>query len=372
MKIVILLIMLTVILGANFYVFYRLVRMLPPVGILRWLLIALGVLLVASFLVIFVLRDAIPEGMISILYTVGTSWFFMSIYFVLVFLILDIIRVTHLLPVEKFMYNSWSGFGIIVGLVIAVMTLGYIKYQNKARVELNLSIAKPGGNVSSAPLKIVMISDLHLGYTIGAKEFSRWVDLVNKENPDIVLIAGDAIDNNIRPVREQNMGELFKNIRSKYGIYMAVGNHEYISGLSESLHFLRDAGVNVLRDSSVLINNQFYVVGRDDRSNPGRLELKELVAGLDHSKPIIVLDHQPYTLEKTENARVDLQLSGHTHHGQLWPISWITQAIYEKAHGYLLKGNSHIYVSSGIGIWGGKFRIGTQSEYVVINLSTTP
>jgi predicted MPP superfamily phosphohydrolase len=98
--------------------------------------------------------------------------------------------------------------------------------------------------------------------------------------------------------------------------------------------------------------------------------LKQLTDPLDKTKPIIVLDHQPYNLEDAEAAGIDLQLSGHTHRGQIWPISCITDAMYEKSHGYLKKGNSHIYVSSGLGLWGGKFRIGTQSEYVVIDLKS--
>jgi predicted MPP superfamily phosphohydrolase len=93
-----------------------------------------------------------------------------------------------------------------------------------------------------------------------------------------------------------------------------------------------------------------------------------LLQGVDASKPMIVIDHQPYHLEETEQNGIDLHVSGHTHNGQLPPVSWIAQRMYEVAYGYLRKGNSHIYVTSGIGIWGGKFRIGTRSEYVVINL----
>lgn len=131
---------------------------------------------------------------------------------------------------------------------------------------------------------------------------------------------------------------------------------------------MKQAGINMLRDSSVLIDSCFYVVGRDDRSNPNRKPLKELIEPLDKSKFLVVLDHQPYHLEEAEQAGVDLQFSGHTHRGQVWPVSFVTDRIYEVSHGYKKKGNTNIYVSSGIGIWGGKFRIGTQSEYVVIDI----
>ena len=110
------------------------------------------------------------------------------------------------------------------------------------------------------------------------------------------------------------------------------------------------------------------IIGRDDRANPRRRSVKELVSRVDPTKYIILLDHQPYHLEQAQQAGVDFQFSGHTHYGQVWPISWITDAVYENAFGPCQKGDTHYYVSSGIGLWGGKFRIGTRSEYVVLEL----
>jgi len=264
------------------------------------------------------------------------------------------------------MFQSWTGLGIVAGLMTVIFTAGYLVYQNKDRVELNLEV--PATVSLQKPVKIVALSDIHLGYTIGRKEFSRWVDLINAENPDIILIAGDITDNKVRPLIEQHMAEEFRRIRSRYGVYAVAGNHEYIGGLTDALAFLNDAGVTVLRDQSVLVDDNLYVVGRDDRSNGKRRDIAELVHGLDRSKPVILLDHQPYNLEQAEQNGVTLQIFGHTHYGQVWPISLITKSIYEVAHGYKKKGDTHVYVSSGIGIWGGKFRIGTRSEYVVINL----
>ena len=128
--------------------------------------------------------------------------------------------------------------------------------------------------------------------------------------------------------------------------------------------FYADAGVTLLRDSIVGVGD-IVIVGRDDRSNRHRKSLGALMRGVDKSKYIILLDHQPYYLEQAERAGVDFQFSGHTHHGQLWPISWITDAVYEDAYGPWQRGLTRYYVSSGMGIWGGKFRIGTCSEYVV-------
>lgn len=357
--------MLTFVLGANIYVFYRLCKMVPFLWV-KIALIVLGVLLIGCIVLFFLAREALSPTFLSVIYKVGTSWFFIFLYLLMVLLVADLVRVTHILPIQEYFSRSWIGFFSVTGFVAIIMTLGYIKYENKTRVALDIALTKPVP--ANRNLKIVAVSDMHLGYSIDRKEFEGWVTLINKENPDIILMAGDMIDNSTVPLRQQQMDDVFKQLKSKYGIYACMGNHENISGAKQSIEFLKDAGVHLLRDSAALVNNSFYIVGRNDRSTSNRKEVRDLVEHLDRSKPIIMLDHQPYKLEEVEKNKVDLQISGHTHYGQVWPISWITNAIYEKAHGYLQKGDSHIYVSSGLGLWGGKFRIGTQSEYVVINL----
>ena len=137
--------------------------------------------------------------------------------------------------------------------------------------------------------------------------------------------------------------------------------------------FYKDAGIHLLVDECAVIDSCIVIIGRDDRTNMRRKPIKELITNTRHLSPntqyyTIVLDHQPYNLDRAEAAGVDFQLSGHTHRGQVWPISWITDRIYECSWGSHQRGNTQFYVSSGIGIWGGKFRIGTQSEYVVATL----
>lgn len=266
----------------------------------------------------------------------------------------------------RFTKENWVGLAFMVGFIFLLMICGYMKYTWKVRVELPIALEKPIANRDS--LRIVAISDLHLGYGIGKNEFESWVEKINKENPDIVLIAGDIVDSSVRPLDDQNIAESFKKIKAPLGIYSCVGNHEFLSDLRKSSDFIKRSGVKLLRDEAILVDSSFYIVGRDDKSNKRRKQLNTIVDSLDKSKPIVLLDHQPFHLEEAEKNNIDLQLSGHTHKGQVWPISMMTNAMYEIDHGYLKKGNTHIYVSSGIGIWGGKFRIGTQSEYVVITL----
>ena len=352
-------IVLLVILGENFYVFFRLWHILPA-G--RTLFVVLAILLMFCFFAGMLGGSFLPASVVGFAYRIGTTWFFIALYLLFIFLFLDLLRLV--LPMQKILYENWLTLGVLAVTLTAVFSYGYFNYRNKQRVELTLAVNKPIN-----PLKIVAISDLHLGYNTGTAELNEWIRLINLEKPDIVLMAGDVIDNHIERVVKQNLS--FEKIESRYGVYACLGNHEYIgstSKISQSLDFLNNAKVTVLRDTAILINDEFYLIGRDDRTNPNRKSLPELLQTLDREKPIILLDHQPFNLEEAAKNDIDLQFSGHTHNGQLPPVSWITKRMYEVSHGYLHKGDSHIYVSSGIGIWGGKFRIGTQSEYVVITL----
>lgn len=371
MKSILFIFIVLLFLGGNFYVFYRMWQAMPPSLIGRIVLIAIAAITLASLILTFAVGNSLPIGLAGVLYKMGTSWVFILLYFVIVLLVKDLIalanRFLHFMPsdaLSRYTVDNWVGLGFMVGFIALLMICGYLKYTWKVRVEQPIAIEKPIGDRDS--LTIVGISDLHLGYGIGADELQQWIRLINEENPDVVLIAGDMIDNSTRPLNERHINEYFKDIKAP--VYMCLGNHEYISGIESSLKFIDKTGVTLLRDSVALVDSTFYVVGRDDKMNPRRQSLSELTATLDKSKPIILLDHQPYDLEESELCGIDFQLSGHTHQGQVWPISMITKAIYEDDHGYIKKGNTNIYVSSGIGIWGGKFRIGTQSEYVVVKI----
>ena len=151
-------------------------------------------------------------------------------------------------------------------------------------------------------------------------------------------------------------------------VYACLGNHEYYSGEPDAQEFYEQAGIHLLQDRCATVGD-LCIVGRDDRTNQHRKTLADIMKQADRSKFTILLDHQPYHLEQAERQKIDFQFSGHTHHGQVWPISWVTESIYECAFGVHQRGDTQYYVSSGIGIWGGKFRIGTRSEYIVATIS---
>lgn len=301
--------------------------------------------------------DAMPMGLARTCYETGNSVIFILLYAVLVFLLLDIGRLTHVVP-KAWLYHNGVTSAVLAVLLTGVFTYGYFNYLDKRRHTVDLPTAK----AVAGEVKMVLMSDLHLGYHNNRKELARWVDKVNAERPDIVLIAGDIVDGSLRPVVEEDMAAELRRIKAP--VYATFGNHEYYAGIDGAADFCREAGITLLRDSVAEVGGM-AIVGRDDRSNRRRKSLGALMRGVDKSKYVVLLDHQPYHLEQAERAGVDFQFSGHTHHGQLWPISWITDAVYEDAYGPLRRGLTRYYVSSGIGIWGGKFRVGTCSEYVV-------
>lgn len=336
---------------------------LLPVG---WLpKVVVIVLMVGAFLLLFagIMRttDRLPMPLATAVYEVGTSSIIVLLYLFMLFLLLDIGRLVHLLP-RSLLYDNWWTAAGIAAVMLGLFLYGNMHYRHKYRAELQLTTQKQ----MAGSVKLVMMSDLHLGYHNRREELHRWVDMVNAEQPDVILIAGDIVDGSMRPLLEERMHEEFRRLHAP--VYACIGNHEYYGGESRARQFYQDAGIRLLQDSCATVGD-LCIIGRDDRTNRHRRSLGTLMKSADRTKFCIVLDHQPYHLEQSERQRVDFQFSGHTHRGQVWPISWITDRLYECSFGSHQRGNTYYYVSSGIGIWGGKFRIGTRSEYVVATIT---
>jgi predicted MPP superfamily phosphohydrolase len=184
-----------------------------------------------------------------------------------------------------------------------------------------------------------------------------------------VLIVGDLIDNSITPLLNQPFDQILSEIQAPQGIYMVPGNHEYISDIDRVKDYLDRTSITLLQDSVVTLREGIQIVGRDDLHNKRRLPLEQLLARTDRERPTIVLDHQPYHLYKADSLGVDVMLCGHTHRGQIFPLNLLVDQLYEQSHGYRKWSHSHIWVSSGLSLWGPTFRIGTNSELAVIEIS---
>lgn len=343
--------------GGNIYIFCRALQQMANIPI--WGRVLFGVLfwvVVVSLFVAMGLRNsAIPAAISRTMFNIGSIWLLFTLYMVIALIITDLVH----LAVPSFR----GGFWIALVAVGALLGYGHWRYLHPRVVELDLRIERP---IEGGEMKIVAVSDVHLGEGTGRTKLRRYVDMINAQQPDVVLIAGDLIDNSVVPVVRDKM--LDEMDRIDVPIYLALGNHEYISDLAKVEALLNNSSVRLLRDSIATLPNGVQLVGRDDRSNRHREPLSALIEKTDTSHPIVVIDHQPYHLNEADSLGIDLQFSGHTHRGQVWPLNWLTDRIYEQSYGYRRWSHAHIYVSSGLSLWGPPFRIGTQSEIVVIRL----
>jgi len=355
----------------NAFVFYRSRQALPPLKKIRITFYFIYFFLYAAFIIAMLGRNFLPLIIQKILYFLGTVWMGMVMYLFIFFLLTDIIyliiRIFHrMLLTTKRRYckiQVYSGYILILCIAI----YGYYQFSRPQIVEQNIEIAKKAGGYKQ--LKIVGVSDLHLGVAIDNKRLEQYVRLINDQHPDLIIIAGDMIDNNVLPLEKEKMWETVNKLQAPLGAYYCMGNHDYMVGIESCMHFLRETNLHLLIDTAVVINNSIQLIGRDDKQqNSNRKSLDELVKDTDASLPLILLDHEPFHLNEAEENGIDLQFSGHTHHGQIFPANLITDKIYELAYGYKQKGKTHYYVSSGLGLWGPPLRIGTHSEVVVFNI----
>ena len=357
----------------NWYVFRRSKQVLPQSKTIRVIFYAVFAFLYSAFTIAMLGRNIFPLAIQKVLYLPGTIWMgfvlYLSGFFFFTDFIYLIIRIFHRLsPANSKRYRKvqvFSGYILICGLIV----YGYYQFRHPQIVEQKIEIAKEAGGYKH--LKVVGISDLHLGVVNDKKHLEQCVRLINDQHPDLIIIAGDMVDNNAYPLEEEKVWETINELQAPLGTYFCLGNHEYLSGIEASMRFLRKTSMYLLIDSVVVINNSIQIIGRDDGQgmrNHRRKPLKELVKDTNPALPIILLDHEPFHLSEAEENGIDLQFSGHTHHGQIFPGNLITDKAYELAYGYLQKGNTHYFVSSGWGLWGPPLRIGTHSEIVVFDI----
>jgi predicted MPP superfamily phosphohydrolase len=367
--------------SVNYYIFIRGWQSLPAGSTLRSIFLPLFLLVALSFIAGRILENIWLSKPSDVLVWIGSFWLGAMIYFLLIIIVLDILRlINFIFPIfPEFIRANYSGAKQITALVsLAVVTIvviaGYINALNPKVSELSLDINKAANGRQS--LNLVFASDIHLGTIVGRHRFDKVVGKINGLNPDIVLLPGDIVDEDLKPVIRENIGESLRNIAAPLGVYASTGNHEHIGGVEEAYKYLAEHDIVVLRDSAIMVNNEFYLVGREDRdgkrfSGIERLVLEDLMRGVDLQYPVILMDHQPLGLEEASSNRIDLQISGHTHNGQLWPFNYLTEAIYEVSRGYKKKGDTHFYVSSGVGTWGPPVRTGHRPEIVNIRLNFT-
>jgi hypothetical protein len=362
----------------NYYVFIRGWQVLSNYSFLKPYYLVVFVFAAYSYVAAKVFYKYLHPVIHDIFIWVGSFWFAFLVYFILSLVVVDILRFTgfkfELFP--NIILNNYETVklittGIVIMLVGVIVILGYLNTRSVVVKKLEISIPNTGSVLPG--LNVVMISDIHLSPINNEKFLSGIVEKINELKPDIILMPGDIVDDRSEVLNRLKIGGSFKRLKSKYGVYASNGNHEFINEVESADRFMEENGIIVLRDSAVLIANSFYVAAREDKSisnftNKKRKKLNSILTDADKTLPVILLDHTPVKLEEAEINGVALQLSGHTHNGQFFPGNIITNLVYKLSRGYLKKGNTNYFVTSGVGTWGPPVRNASNSEIVNIQI----
>ncbi len=314
------------------------------------------------------------------------------VYILLAILVFDLLRLIfrHVRSKRVSLTNPRRVFAITGGctivVIIGISVYGIVHMRDIRVREYDLTVEK---SCAVEDLRLVLVSDLHLGYTVGKDQMQQMVEKINREKPDLVCLAGDLFDNEYEAIdHPEETAQILKGLQSRYGVFACEGNHDIkektLAGFTfrgdASTHtderfadFMDQAEIRLLRDETILLDNAFYLSGRKDPSNcrktgETRMTPGELTASLDKTRPLLVMDHQPRDLQELADAGVDVDLSGHTHDGQLFPGNWLVNAIWENPAGLVRKGHMTSCVTSGVGVWGPGMRVGTDSEIMVLTI----
>lgn len=340
-----------------------------------------------------VIAFLLPKSAVAIVIRrISTYWISIMLYSLLYVVLFDLLRLiakhTKLKNTLLFSRGSVISIGsVVVACAVATCLYGIFNARNIKVNEYSVTVNKSCG--SDKHLKAVLVADLHMGYAIGVDHITNMVKKINEQNADIVIIAGDIFDNSYDGMDDpEGIKAQLKSIKSKYGVYAVYGNHDIDEKIlmgftfdwggkqlnSEKMtNFIKECNIKLINDESVLINDEFYLVGRRDTDKPGtedgtRAEISELTKDLDKTKPIFVLSHEPDELQKTADAGADIDFSGHTHDGQLFPGNLTIGLFWENPCGMIKKDNMYSIVTSGVGVYGTFMRVGTDAEICSVDI----
>src|SRR5665647_2467555 len=362
----------------NIYLFYKGYNAIPCLKNNRFIYAITFFLLAGLFIVAKILESKHSSVITDALNIIGGFWLAFMLYGFLFFLLSDIIllmlRITGIVKGDSILiFRKWS-FIFIISVSALLIIGGFINAIIPFTREYNITINKSAGPVKT--LRIAAVSDIHLGSIIRKRSLKKMSGIIKDLKPDLVLLLGDIVDGEIGPVMRGDLLQYFSYPDCTDGLYAITGNHEFIGGAARTIPYIESKGIRILKDEIVTLKGGIQLIGRIDRDSyrfyrKERLSLDELMKQADTTKPVILLDHQPFNLDTTAKYGIDLQLSGHTHNGQMWPLNFVTAKIYELSYGYLKKRNTQFIVSSGYGLWGPRVRSGSRSEVLLINIKFT-
>lgn len=320
---------------------------------------------------VYPLSNLLEQGDLHILETVSNYLLPFFLYLFLFVLLTDLLLLVNLvfkfIPVARLKARSVrvSTLLLIISLSAFVVLGGVINFNTIRTSEYQIDISRRSSE--SNRLRIAFVSDFHLQEGTPLSFVQRFTQKIKDIDPDLMLFGGDIVEGDDEDENMEKFENLFRTIKTKYGVYGVLGNHEHYSGQDQGNFFDR-AGITLLRDSSVFLDSTIILTGRNDSHTMDRKSVGELMASVPDSIPVILIDHRPTEIDEVSRTHADIQFSGHTHHGQLFPINLITKRVYRLSWGYRKTGNTHFFVSSGIRLWGPPVRTTGKSEIMVVDV----
>ena len=366
----------------NYYIFIRGWQALEGFPHLRILYLIIFIIIASAYIAAKFLVSYLPLYIYNTALWIGSFWFAFMLYFFISIVLIDFLRLLNwkldFFPVfikENYLLTKHIVSVAVLVLTLVVTLLGYINTRNLKVKTFNIELAK--GECKLDELNVVMASDIHLSPMENESLLEKIVRKINELNPDIIFLAGDIVDDKPSVLNGNKIGSSLLKLKAEYGVYAATGNHEFITGIKDAEKYIVNHNINLLRDSIIKIDDGFIVAARDDRSKKNftgeeRLPLNKIINDSVKGYPIILMDHTPFGLDEAERNGVALQLSGHVHNGQLYPLNYITSMIYEKSWGYIKKGHTQYYISCGVGTWGPPVRTGSYSEIINLKIKFIP
>jgi len=341
------------------YVGFRIWKLIPQ-RFFKILFIIFCIFLVLAFPLAETLSHASGMGWANSIMIAGYFSLPLLLYLVLWVILIDLAlgmalltRILYKETVKRRRFQRAWLF-LILAVPLGVVLMGTVRNNHPQIREYSIEIPKKSSGIRR--LKIAFVSDFHFRETTNRRLMERFIEKVNAASPDIVLIGGDVVEGDRQ---DEKLGEFeaqFRRLKPEYGVYGVPGNHD-LHG-ANAMTFFNQAGIRLLQDTVEQIDNAFYLVGRNDGRSSGRKSIEELLRECDRSLPVIVLEHRPTDLDNVSRSGADILLSGHTHNGQLFPVNFIVKRHYELSWGYKLKNRTHVFVTSGIQVWGPPVQIG--------------
>ncbi len=352
-----------------------------PLQVRRALVVILIIAASAYPLSKIVYHAILPLPLYGMMVTIGAFWFAFLLYGGLYVVAVDLIRLFARKSLrQRLSEKSYSQLKLAIlagGLVFTfgVVLYGYLQARDYQIVRQEVQIESAVED--TLRYQAVFLSDIHLSTVSDVKSIRHLVTMVNQLDADFILIGGDLVDDTQEVLETLGFQSLMQQMKARAGKYAIMGNHEYIVGEETAIDFIKKSGFTLLRDTAILVDSAFYLIGRDDPTRMRemgvpRKDLYQITGGLDSGFARIVLDHQPSKLDSAIAHKTALQLSGHTHNGQMYPGSIVTNWIYELSYGYGRFGDMQLYVSSGAGGWGPPVKVGSVAEIVLLDVVVVP